>query len=209
HAGPVGRRRFVRVHLQVAATAEVLGRWPDPWSAVSPVERDRAQAFHGADDARDFLAAHLLARECVTALTGETTVHLEQRCTECGGPHGKPFVLGLSDACVSWSHSHGHVGAVAADVPVGVDVEARHRQHDIERLVRRTATPEEGAAILAGDDPDDAYLRMWVAKEALVKVGAITLGEFGRTDVRSGTYGGFTLTVTEPEGLAVGLAVQA
>jgi 4'-phosphopantetheinyl transferase len=194
--------------MQVAPTAEVLARWPDPWSAVSAVERDRAQAFHGADDRRDFLAAHLLVRECVTALTGEASVLIEQRCDECGGPHGKPFVAGTPGVHVSWSHSHGHVGAVAAPVPVGIDVEARFRQHDVERLVRRTATPEEGAAIRADDDPDGAYLRMWVAKEALVKVGAITLGAFGRTDVRDGSYGRYTLTVSEPEGLAVGLAVQ-
>lgn len=194
--------------MQVAASADVLARWPDPWSAVSPVERDRAQAFHGADDARDFLAAHLLARECVRMLTGVASVLIEQRCAECGGPHGKPSVPDLPDVHVSWSHSHGHVGAVAAAVPVGVDVEARSRPHDIERLVRRTATTDEGAAILADTDPDGAYLRMWVAKEALVKVGAITLGAFGRTDVRGGSYGDFALAVTEPDGLVVGVAVH-
>lgn len=192
--------------MLVVATADVLARWPDPWSAVSPAERSRAAAFHGADDARDFLAAHLLGRECVSALTGEASVLIEQRCTECGGPHGRPFVPDLPDIYVSWSHSHGHVGAVAAAVPVGFDVEARSRQHDIARLVRRTATSEEAAAILDADDPDCAYLRMWVAKEALVKVGAITLGRFGCTDVQSGAYGGFALTVTETDGVVVGLA---
>lgn len=197
------------MRTEVAATAEVLARWPDPWSAVSAVERDRAQAFHGADDARDFLAAHLLARECVAALTGAATVLLEQRCPECGGPHGKPYVPAHTGVHVSWSHSHGHVGAVAARTPVGIDVEARTRAHDVERLVRRTATAEEAAAVLGDHDPDGAYLRMWVAKEALVKVGAITVATFGRTDVRTGSYGGFSLTVTEPEGLVVGLAVQA
>jgi 4'-phosphopantetheinyl transferase len=196
------------VQQQVAATSRVLARWPDPWSAVSPVERDRAQAFHGADDARDFLAAHLLARECVTALTGVDPVLLEQRCAECGGPHGKPFVPALPDVHVSWSHSHGHVGAVAAHVPVGIDVEARARSHDVDRLVRRTATTEEAVDILADSDPDVAYLRMWVVKEALVKVGAITLGTFGRTDVRRGSYDAFGLTVTELEGVVVGIAVR-
>lgn len=194
--------------MEVAAAAHVLARWPDPWAAVTAVERDRAQAFHGADDARDFLAAHLLARECVSALTGESSVVLEQRCAECGGPHGKPYVPAAPGVRVSWSHSHGYVGAVAARVPVGIDVEARSRPHDVERLVRRTATAEEATQILADDDAQGAYLRMWVVKEALVKVGAITIASFGRTDVRSGSYGGFALTVSEPEGLVVGLAAQ-
>lgn len=193
----------------MAPSADVLARWPDPRGALGATERERADAFHEAADAGDFVAAHLLARECVTALTGATPVALEQRCATCGGPHGKPYVRGLPDIHVSWSHSRGHVAAVAARAPVGIDVEARTRTHDIARLARRTATPAEAEQILRDDDPDAAYLRMWVAKESLVKVGAITLAEFGRTDVRSGRYGGLVLTVTEPPGLVVGLAAQA
>lgn len=197
------------VEVRVAPSAEVLARHPDPRDVLTRSERERAGAFHDAADADDFTAAHLLARECVSALTGVASAVLEQHCTTCGGPHGKPCVRGLPDVHVSWSHSRGHVAAVAAHAPVGIDVEARTRPHDVARLVRRTATSAEAEQILRDPDPDAAYLRMWVAKEALVKVGAVTLAEFGRTDVRAGRYGGFGLTVTEQQGLVVGLAAQA
>ncbi|HEX7353335.1 MAG TPA: 4'-phosphopantetheinyl transferase superfamily protein [Mycobacteriales bacterium] len=196
------------MRIVVAAAADVLARWPDPWSAVSAAEVERARDFHRADDARDFLAAHLAARECVTALTGASPVRLVQRCAECGGPHGKPSVPEHPEIHVSWSHSHGHIAAVAARDPVGIDVETRGRRHDVDRLVRRTATSAEAAAILADSDPGAAYLRMWVAKEALVKVGAVTVAQFGRTDVRDGVYGDVALAVTEPPGVVVGLAVR-
>lgn len=196
------------VELRVSPSADVLARWPEPRGALGAPERERADAFHAAADAADFVAAHLLARECVTALTGVVPVRLGQHCATCGGPHGKPYVRGLSGVHVSWSHSRGHVAAVAAQVPVGVDLETRTRPHDVARLVRRTATPGEAAQILRDGDPEAAYLRMWVAKESLVKVGAISLADFGRTDVRAGALGDVTLTVTEPAGLVVGLAVQ-
>lgn len=188
----------------MAVTSDVAGEIAD----LSRAERTRAAAFHDPADATDFVAAHLLARTVVTLLTGAVDIVLEQRCTTCGGEHGKPSVKGLPDISVSWSHSRGQVAAVADHVPVGVDVETRERHRDVERLLRRTATDAESAVIRASDDPGLAYLRMWVAKEALVKVGAITLADFGRTDVRAGRYAGFTLSVEVTPVVVVGLARQ-
>lgn len=187
----------------MAATGEV----PGDVSALTAAERGRAAAFHDPSDAADFVAAHLLARTAVTRLTGVVDVVLEQRCATCGGQHGKPSVAGHPEVEVSWSHTRGHVAAVADHAPVGIDLETRARGHDVGRLLRRTATGPEAAEIAASDDPQTAYLRMWVAKEALVKVGAITLADFARTDVRAGDYAGFGLSVTDSATTVLGVAV--
>lgn len=192
------------MELLVAATGEV----PGDVSALTAAERGRAAAFHDPADAADFVAAHLLARTAVARLTGAASVELEQRCETCGGEHGKPSVAGHPEVEVSWSHTRGHVAAVADHAAVGIDLETRARRHAVARLLRRTATAPEAAEITTSDHPEAAYLRMWVAKEALVKVGALTLADFGRTDVRAGRYAGFALSVTVTPEVVVGLARQ-
>ncbi len=194
------------VELRVATSRAVLARWPDPGSALTAAERARVEAFGSSSAADDFVAAHLLARECVTALTGARGAEIAQHCQTCGGSHGKPTVVGAPDIGLSWSHSHGTVAAAADHAPVGVDVEARARHHDVTRLLDRTATPAEASRVLASEDPELAYLRMWVAKEALVKIGALRLGGFGDVDVSSGRYGGAVLSVRERADCVVGIA---
>jgi 4'-phosphopantetheinyl transferase len=201
--------RFPTVQMAVLPTAAVLAGWPAPALVLTDAEQDRARAFHDQADHDDFVAAHLLARRCVSRLTGVAEVTLVQTCAECGGTHGKPSAVGLPQVSVSWSHSRGHVAAVAAYDEVGIDVEAGRRPRDVTALVRRTASPTEAARILADRDPDRAYLHMWVAKEALVKVGAVSIGGFRHIDVHAGSYAGFDLTVTETDGVVVGLARQA
>lgn len=191
------------MQLLVAATVDV----PADIGALTPGERRRAAAFHDPVDAADFVAAHLLARTAISRLTGAADIQLAQRCPTCGSPeHGKPYVTGLPSVTVSWSHTRGQVAAVAAYAPVGVDVETRTRRHDVPRLLRRTATPAEAAAIVAAADPALAYLRMWVAKEALVKVGALLVADFRRADVRGGRYAGFALTVSETPDVVLGVS---
>lgn len=198
------------LELAVQPTEAVLSGWDDPRSVLTDIERDRAATLRDPADRDDFVAAHLLARSCVARLTGETAVTVVQRCPECGGDHGKPSVLEFPGLWLSWSHTRGHVGAVAAHTPVGIDVEAAvDRSRDVPSLVRRTAAPAEAERILRSPDPEAAYLHMWVAKEALVKVGALTVGRFRAADVHRGTFGGFDLAVRESEGLAVGLATRS
>jgi 4'-phosphopantetheinyl transferase len=117
-------------------------------------------------------------------------VVLSQRCAECGGPHGVPSALGRPGVHVSWSHSHGWVAAIAAEVVVGIDIEAprpTERTPDA-RLLGRTATAAETVLIQDAAEPRAAFLRMWVLKESLVKTGRLALKDFGRTDV-SGALG--------------------
>lgn len=105
-----------------------------------------------------------LLRELVAELAGvdAAAVRIAQRCPDCGGPHGRPVVMGPAAArgiSVSLAHATGvHVAAAIAGVRIGVDVELR------------TASPEREAALralLQHDGPD--ALRRWTQVEAVLK----------------------------------------
>lgn len=120
-------------------------------SRVDPDELARADAYdRPADAARSLLGAALL-RVAVAEHSGVAPgdVRVDRRCSDCGGAHGAPRILGPSPApWVSVSHS-GLLVAVALDTegPVGVDVQR----------VADLADPTDAAA--------------WVRAEALVKAG--------------------------------------
>jgi 4'-phosphopantetheinyl transferase len=197
---------------EVAASEVVLARWAEPMAALTTVERDRAGALVNSQDAADFVAAHLLARECAARLSGvpAADVVVSQLCDRCGGPHGRPSVVGLPWLRLSWGHSAGHVAAAACDRAIGVDIENRQSALAIravdEQLLRRSATPAEAAVIVADPDPVGAFLQLWVMKEALVKAGAITLDDFAAVELEE--VGGFALMPLHRPGLAAGLAVR-
>ncbi len=165
--------------------AHVLARWADPAGALTGSERARADRFATQALKDEFTAAHLLAREQVAELVGiePADVVIAQRCDECGGEHGRPSVVGRDDVHVSWSHSHGTVGAIASTSVVGLDIEAPRERPVEPGLLRRTATDAERALIEAAADPTAMFLRMWVLKESLIKVGRIAMADLARTDV--------------------------
>lgn len=169
--------------MQIEPSEQVLSRWPATLRSLTSQERERAEAFARPGDRDNFVAAHLLARERVADLTGDepASVVLTQHCPRCGGPHGRPSVDGHPEICVSWSHSSGHVLAVADRRRVGVDLE-RLKPLD-EALLRRFATAREASLVQLAADPGAAFLLLWVAKESLVKVGAVHLDDLATVDL--------------------------
>jgi 4'-phosphopantetheinyl transferase len=197
--------------VEVERTQSVLARWADPLATLTTVERARAGEFRSPADADDFVAAHLLVRECAAKLldTGAEQIVIEQRCERCGGPHGRPVVAGEPIIRPAWSHSRGHVAAAAADRRVGVDIELRTASDVDDGLLARSATEDEARRVRADPDPVGAFLRLWVVKEALVKAGAITLDDFGSTAL--GCVADFALTTldrSDQPDLAIGLVVE-
>lgn len=87
--------------------------------------------------------------------------------------------LAIGDA--GWSHSHGRLlVAYAPRGRVGVDVESRVRSTDPMRIARRYFAHEEADMLeaLDGDARHLAFLRLWCAKEAVLKAhgGGIAFG---------------------------------
>ena len=77
-----------------ATTAEVLATVPEAERLLTDGKRARAAAFRFDKDRDDFLAAHTLARGCAASMLHAQLHELtwQQRCTECGGPHGRPTI---------------------------------------------------------------------------------------------------------------------
>ncbi|GHE12506.1 4'-phosphopantetheinyl transferase family protein [Streptomyces alanosinicus] len=153
---------------------------------LAPYERDRAARLPAGERRADYLAAHVLVRLCAARLldVDPAALVLGQRCAECGGEdHGRPFLRDRPDVGVSLSHARGAVAGAAGMGPVGVDVEDAADAVFSPRVAARALAPAELAAVHADPDPARSFLRLWVRKEALVKVGVTTLGELRGTDL--------------------------
>ncbi len=158
--------------------------------ALTASERRRGSALRHPADRTSHAAAHVLVRHCAAALTGRPvgTLELEQHCAECGSTdHGRPSMTGLPDLHVSLAHTRGAVAAAADWRPVGVDVEALTVRDVDLAVLTHTLTAAEIGQVRAADDPATAYLRHWVRKECLVKIGAATLDDLARIEIDPGT----------------------
>lgn len=137
-------------------------------------ERARLQAIRRPADKDRFRSAHLLARVVVGRLleVEPASVRLRQRCTRCGGPHGRPVaaVPGRGPAGVSVSGAGGVVLAAAALAEVGVDHEPRGSGDLAVAEVALTDRERVHLATLAAAARGDALLRWWVRKEAVLKM---------------------------------------
>lgn len=167
--------------------AQVVGPWDDGRVSVArfaPVaegdydvrwlteaEQARHDRLRLAEDRAAYLAAHVLVRSAAAELLGAdpTELVVEQRCPDCGGTdHGRPTIAG-ADIHISLSHTRGWVAAVAAEQPVGVDVE--RVRPVVAGVLTRTLSEAEQAWLRCQPDPERAFARLWVRKEALVKAG--------------------------------------
>jgi 4'-phosphopantetheinyl transferase len=113
-----------------------------------------ASGAAGAEAGRALLRR--LAAEQLGVAPGD--VPLEQRCPDCGGPHGRPVIAG-SDLRVSLARCAGGAVAVAAwGADIGVDVEERAQSPERLAAIREVAG-EQGRAGIA----------RWTAVEAVLK----------------------------------------
>jgi 4'-phosphopantetheinyl transferase len=185
--------RSAHTFVLAARPADVLHVVGDRF--LTPPERRRAGALRHRDDRDAYVAAHALVRECAAQLAGFDAGSLEvvQRCPECrAAGHGKPFLRGHQDVHLSLAHSRRAVVAGAGWAPVGVDVE------DVDGTGASTTdpgfmasvlTPAEMDGVRSAAEPHLAFLRLWVRKESLVKLGVVTLDTVRHVNLRGGPPG--------------------
>ena len=156
----------VAVFAQAAAQRGGLSRF------VSAADLDSARRHVADRDGTRALAARALARLLGARILGLAPISAGQLqgtvadCASCGGPHGKPGLGGLG---ANWSRSGDWIMAAAAlpaAGPVGVDIE-RIPDRLFDGFDENCLTAAERGS-LPGQDVA-ARIRLWVAKEALLK----------------------------------------
>ncbi|MER7584548.1 4'-phosphopantetheinyl transferase superfamily protein [Kitasatospora sp. NPDC097691] len=173
--------------LVAVASADAVLRHPEAGEhLLTALERERAARFRHESGRVDFTAGHLLVRLCAARLLGVPAAGLvlAQQCPDCGlADHGKPYLPDHPGVHVSLSHTKGVVAAGAGHQQIGVDVELSARGGSLGAVARRVLAPEELALVEADPEPERAFLRLWVRKESLIKIGRATLDTLGRIDL--------------------------
>ncbi|MFJ2629538.1 4'-phosphopantetheinyl transferase family protein [Streptomyces sp. NPDC087532] len=151
---------LVRADMPVAPTTLDAGERRRARAFAQGAVRDRYVAGHAA--LRRLLAARLGVPPRQVALTREP-------CPVCGGPHGRPTVVG-GTPYFSVAYSGGLCLIALADTPVGVDME-RIPLSDVVSGLAADLHPVERAelAALPDDERPLAFARAWVRKEAYLK----------------------------------------
>lgn len=97
------------------------------------------------------------------------------------GEWGKPYFVD-SSLHFSISHTKNHVFCVLAPSPIGIDAEEKDRKINL-RLADKILSPPERLRFDEAADKEDTLLRLWVLKEASVKLtGKGLQGYPNRTD---------------------------
>lgn len=162
------------VHLWQATLAS-----PDASEMPFPMvldhsERLRAERFRFAADRRRFIQRHILLRTLLAQYLGIAPAEVEIRTTDLG----KPYLAGYSPrdgVTFNLSHSGNLVAiAIGRDRPVGVDIEQSDRAVDGMVIARQYFSRSESSwlAELPADRRPAAFLRLWTAREALLKATA-------------------------------------
>jgi 4'-phosphopantetheinyl transferase len=154
---------------------------PAGLALLTAVERERAARFVRESDRRDFVAAHILARRCAARVVGvpEDRLTLLQVCEQHGPGHGRPYLAEIPRLGLSLSHSRGYVCAAAGPGRIGVDAERVPAGPLDEALAAQALSASERALVR----DNEALIRLWVRKEALVKRGELTLDGLRTTDL--------------------------
>lgn len=213
---PVGRAVAV---WALDTTLDVVGgyRVPDAAAVLDAGEADRAAKLLREADRHRYLTSHLGLRALLSGYLGlapEAVELTREDCPCCGGPHGRPAVVG-GGVHFSLSHSGDLAYFAFARVPVGIDVEAVPGPTATADVLT-SLHPDETAELRALSDADrpSAFARVWSRKEACLKATgtgiALGLAEpYVGSAPAPAPVPGWTLTdLPAPAGYAAALAVQ-
>ncbi|MGW3647244.1 4'-phosphopantetheinyl transferase family protein [Streptomyces sp. NPDC000878] len=147
---------------------------PDWEVLLAPDEAARAEAIPGGGRRNLFVTSRAAQRLIACQYTGRPArrVRVERTCDRCGADHGRPRIVGAGyDYSVAHTRRRVLIGVVARGL-VGVDLDTVPEPGVPERLVARTATPDERTALsqLPPHELPEAFTRLWSRKEAAVKL---------------------------------------
>lgn len=159
-------KAYPTVAIGVQYTDSLSATFGEILMSLPPPQRLRYERIKSKQDKRDFLAARALTRLLVAQIANHNShsIKIHQFCTQCRScSHGRPFIENgggmATSPYITWSHSRGIVAAATSMYnEVGIDIERNYhtKQHGRSEKIAET---------------------QWEKKEALVKLGVITLDE--------------------------------
>ncbi|CAM5466792.1 MULTISPECIES: 4'-phosphopantetheinyl transferase family protein [Streptomyces] len=165
-------------------------------AVLDPTERHRAAELAHADDRIRFTTAHLALRRLLGTYLDTRPQDIRygrETCPCCGGPHGRPTVLGASrELHFSLSHRGDLVLMGTAVAPIGVDVDLITDPGSAAELAAMLHPAEQAeiAALPPVRRPRE-LARLWTRKEAYLKGLGTGLGRDPAADyVGSGSPNG-------------------
>ncbi|MEU0843156.1 4'-phosphopantetheinyl transferase superfamily protein [Streptomyces sp. NPDC005962] len=143
-----------------------------PGKILDAEERERAGRFLRAEDRERYTAAHMGLRQLLGGYLGVDPAAVpftREDCPGCGGPHGRPAVVG-TPLHFNMSHAGDLVLFAFAGTPVGADVE-KLQPASVVAQVAQSLHPRERAELDALPEPERpaAFGRCWTRKEAYLK----------------------------------------
>jgi 4'-phosphopantetheinyl transferase len=171
--------RVLRVGLAVGADDDPLEALPE-WSVLADEERVRALRFVRPRDRRRFT----VCRGSLRMILGRLLSSPPERLAFRSGPGGKPELAPDTDcehrSSPRFNVSHSHelaLIAVSLERDLGVDLERVRSISESARIVESYFTPAERAQFTALDPSrrDEAFLRGWTRKEAILKAKGVGL----------------------------------
>ena len=149
----------------------------DP-ATLTAEDRVQSDRMKDADAARRLLSRRSTTRSVLASYleTDAAALLIGRTCPTCGETdHGRPFVMGTAmQFSVS---SSGRLAVVAvSDRSVGVDIEAM-RTSIVPLASALSETEQRGLASLGVDQQGANFLRLWTAKEAVLKAGGRSLAD--------------------------------
>jgi 4'-phosphopantetheinyl transferase len=144
---------------------------PGLLARLDDAEREQAACFNFGRSRRSYVAAHVLLRHALNLGAGRRAWRFATN------PFGKPNLdPPCNDIHFSLSHTDGLVAvAVTRGRDVGVDVESASRDPDETKFSSYVLASEEIADLNGFADRPGRILRLWVAKEAIVKAIGVGL----------------------------------
>jgi 4'-phosphopantetheinyl transferase len=160
------------VELRLAEVSRTEAERPALHELLSDDERARFERFK-VEGAR---LSFLVSRGFLRTMLGQA-LGCEPGSLSFGeGPHGKPFLMGPhADSGIEFNVSHSGdlvLYAVSRGRTLGVDVEWKKQDRELEKLARRFFAPGEARRLLEDATPAerlDSFYRCWTRKEAYLK----------------------------------------
>jgi phosphopantetheinyl transferase len=154
---------------------------------LNEAELKRLGAISKASDKNLFAASHQIARFAVAEYLkcSVDSVEIQQRCTSCGGPHGKPKIISHEGVEISWSHTERAIVVGVASQPIGVDVEGHTNGFvptdlNLDKVLSYTEISRFASTLPCGQLSVslEQFYKIWTYKECLVKLGRLSIDRF-------------------------------